>query len=191
MDSLNLKVEGHVLIKDADTGEIILKRRNAIHKENMSYAIASCLTNSLNSTGLEGFVYQLAFGNGGVVVDSTGNVVYKDTRTVTITDSLYNQTYQKVVDNSFDDDNDNNTKVVHETGTTYSDIVVTCTLDYSEPAGQDALDNTVDLEGEFVFDEMGLVSQQGRLLTHLIFHPVQKSSNRKFQIIYTVRISAG
>jgi hypothetical protein len=81
--------------------------------------------------------------------------------------------------------------VVHSGGNTFSDIVITSTLDYGEPIGQAALDDTADLEGDFVFDEIGLVSQQGRLLTHLIFHPVQKSANRKIQIVYTVRISVG
>lgn len=191
MDQLNLKITGHVLIKDFDTGETILNRRNAIHLENMVFALASAATNTANSNGFEGFIYQMAFGNGGVVIDGVGNVVYNDTRTTDITDTLYNQTYSKVVDNTLEYSALDNTTVVNESGTTYSDIVVTCTLDYSEPAGQDALDNTTDPEAEFVFDEIGLVSQQGRLLTHLIFHPVQKSANRKLQVIYTVRIATG
>jgi hypothetical protein len=191
VDQLNLKITGHVLIKDFDTGETILNRRNAIHLENMVFALASAATNTANSNGFEGFIYQMAFGNGGVVIDGVGNVVYNDTRTTDITDTLYNQTYSKVVDNTLEYSALDNTTVVNESGTTYSDIVVTCTLDYSEPAGQDALDNTTDPEAEFVFDEIGLVSQQGRLLTHLIFHPVQKSANRKLQVIYTVRIATG
>jgi len=191
VDQLNLKITGHVLIKDFDTGATILNRRNAIHLENMVFALASAATNTANSNGFEGFIYQMAFGNGGVVIDGVGNVVYNDTRTTDITDTLYNQTYSKVVDNTLEYSALDNTTVVNESGTTYSDIVVTCTLDYSEPAGQDALDNTTDPEAEFVFDEIGLVSQQGRLLTHLIFHPVQKSANRKLQVIYTVRIATG
>jgi len=191
VDLLNLKIEGHVLIKDADSGEVILNRRNAIHRENMSFALASAFVNSVDTQGFEGFVYALNFGNGGVVVDGVGDVVYKDPRVTQITDTLYNPTFSKVVDNNPDVDPDNNTTVVHEQGTTYSDVVVTCTLDYGEPPEQDPLDDTSNQEGVFVFDEVGLVSQQGRLLTHLIFHPVQKSANRKFQVVYTVRISAG
>jgi hypothetical protein len=66
-------------------------------------------------------------------------------------------------------------------------------LDYGEPAGQQAFDNSNQLDGQFVFDELGLKSWFGsatdlRLITHVVFHPVQKSLNRQIQIDYTVRI---
>ena len=46
-----------------------------------------------------------------------------------------------------------------------------------------------------MFDELGLKVWNGavdnlRLITHVIFHPVQKSLNRQIQIDYTVRIQA-
>jgi hypothetical protein len=68
-------------------------------------------------------------------------------------------------------------------------------LDYGEPSGQQAFDNATDYNGEFVFDELGLKCWNGsaadlRLITHVIFHPVQKSLNRQIQIDYTLRIQA-
>ena len=191
MDHLKLHVEGHVLIRDPDTGEVLLNRRNAIHRENMSVAIASALTNTTNNNGFSGFIQSLAFGNGGIVVDGTGNIIYNTVNVASVTDSLYNLTYSKIVNFDIDDDPENNTTIIHTGGTTFTDIIVTSTLDYSEPVGQDPYDNTANQEGDYVFDEIGLVSQQGRLLTHLIFHPVQKSANRKIQVVYTVRISVG
>jgi hypothetical protein len=69
-------------------------------------------------------------------------------------------------------------------------------LDFGEPTGQSAFDNITDPEGSFVFDELGLKSYTpagpnlGMLLTHVIFHPVQKSLNRMIQIDYTIRIQS-
>jgi len=72
-------------------------------------------------------------------------------------------------------------------------------LDYGEPSGQAAFDNSTQMEGTRVFDEIGLLAYYGtdtngqtitRLLTHVIFHPVQKSLNRQIQIDYTIRIQS-
>jgi len=188
---LNLHIEGHVLITDPESGEVILNKRNAIHRENMSFALGSVLTNTQGIDSNSGFIERLAFGNGGSIIDGNGNITYNTVNVIDVTSELHNQTYIKTIDFSIDDDIENNTTVVHTGGTTFTDVVITCTLDYGEPQGQDPLDDTGDQEGAFVFDEIGLVSQQGRLLTHMIFHPVQKSDNRKIQVVYTVRISAG
>jgi hypothetical protein len=71
---------------------------------------------------------------------------------------------------------------------------VSALLDYGEPDGQDAFDTAADTEQQFVFDELGLrgysSSGTGRLITHVIFHPVQKSLNRLIQIDYTVRVQS-
>ena len=87
----------------------------------------------------------------------------------------------------------NRMTVLHTPGKFYTDILVTCLLDYGEPAGQQAFDNSTNFSGEFVFDELGLKTWNGsatdlRLITHVIFHPVQKSLNRQIQIDYTLRI---
>ena len=67
-------------------------------------------------------------------------------------------------------------------------------LDYGEPAGQEAFDNSQDMNENFVFDELGLKSYStsgvGKLLTHVIFHPVQKSLNRLIQVDYTIRVQS-
>ena len=91
----------------------------------------------------------------------------------------------------------NKMEIRHTAGNKYTDIVATCTLDYGEPTGQEAFDNTTNFNGDFVFDELGLKSWEGtengtsnKLLTHVIFHPVQKSLNRLIQIDYTLRIQS-
>ena len=44
------------------------------------------------------------------------------------------------------------------------------------------------MNGTYVFDELALYTGNNDLLTHVVFHPVQKSANRKIQVIYTLRI---
>jgi hypothetical protein len=184
--------EGHIKIFDPTNGEVFIDKRNAIHYENMSVA----MVNALSNQGL-GTVYEMVFGNGGTTVDPTGLITYLTTNTVGINTSLYNQTYRKVVDQNAVENSDpirNKMEIRHISGATYSDILITCILDYGEPDGQEAFDNSQDMNGEFVFDELGLKSYNpngdGKLLTHVIFHPVQKSLNRLLQIDYTIRVQS-
>jgi len=111
--------------------------------------------------------------------------------------SLYNQTFTKVVDERSVNNTDparNKTEIRHVSGTNYTDILVRCLLDYGEPSGQDAFDTAGSNDSLYVFDELGLrsysASGTGRLITHVIFHPVQKSLNRLIQVDYTVRIQS-
>lgn len=184
--------EGHIKIFDPDTKEVYIDKRNAIHYENMSVA----MVNSLSNQG-KGTVYQMVFGTGGTIVDPTGLITYLTPNTIGINSSLYNQTYAKVVDQNATENVDpvrNKMEIRHISGATYSDILISCLLDYGEIPDQEAFDNSVDLSGNFVFDELGLKSYdpngEGKLLTHVIFHPVQKSLNRLIQIDYTIRIQS-
>ena len=185
------KIEGFVRITDPTTGEVLVDKRNAIHYENMSIALAQ----SLSDRNI-GYIYSMAFGNGGSSVDPTGVITYLPPNTTGQNADLYNETYSKVVnDNSAADTDPLNNKmtVLHSSGNVYTDILVTCLLDYGEPPQQQAFDNSTDFNGEFVFDELGLKAWNGsaddlRLITHVIFHPVQKSLNRQIQIDYTLRI---
>jgi hypothetical protein len=182
-------VEGHIKIFDPENGEIFIDKRNAIHYENMSVAMAQSLSNQL-----QGWISEMVFGNGGTVVDPTGLITYLTPNTNGTNSSLYSQTYSKVVDQNSATNNDpvrNKMEIRHVTGATYTDIVVSCLLDYGEPENQEAFDNSVDMAGDFVFDELGLkAAGTGKLLTHVIFHPVQKSLNRLIQIDYTIRIQS-
>ena len=189
------KIEGFVKITDPVSGEVLVDKKNAIHYENISIAMAQSLSNRTLAQGA-GYIYQMAFGNGGSAVDPTGVITYLPPNTTGQNADLYNQTYAKVVnDNSAanTDPNYNKMTVLHTSGNVYTDILVTCLLDYGEPAGQQAFDNSTNFNGEYVFDELGLKCWNGsatdlRLITHVIFHPVQKSLNRQIQIDYTLRI---
>jgi len=203
----SIYVRGHIKISDVTdkTKPIILcNKSNAIHFENISSALAYGLANKGQN-----YIYEMRFGNGGSSVDPTGVITYLPPNTNTQNSNLYNPTYSKIVDDTAIANSDptrNYIEVRHVPGELYTDILVSCLLDYGEPAGQAAFDNSQTLDQAYVFDELGLVgrdsttgatdslvnnvftSDAGPLLTHVIFHPVQKSLNRLIQIDYTVRI---
>jgi len=191
-DLNGIHVEGHIKIHDPISGDVLVNKRNAIHYENMSIALAESLANQG-----QGFINSMSFGNGGTSVDPTGIITYLTPNSTGTNATLYNQTFDKVVDDRSVNNTDptrNKTEIRHVSGTNYTDILVTCLLDYGEPEGQDAFDTSANQDGIYVFDELGLKSYStsgtGRLITHVIFHPVQKSLNRLIQIDYTVRVQS-
>ncbi len=199
IDSTNINIDGHVKIWDPTTKEIFVSKHNAINPETMTLIIATMLQGNNSS-----YVYELHLGNGGLIIDETGNITYND-----VTDNLstgleaglYNATYFKVVDTSdttYNTDIVNNNVVVnHTTGLNYTDIVITCTLEENEPnssSDNSLIDSPEEYNGDYIFNELGLKSRgsngknTGYLLSHIVFDPVQKSANRVIQIIYTLRI---
>lgn len=180
-------VEGHIKIWDPESGEVFVRRRNAVNYENMSIAIANLLANASGSTS----TYEIStmrFGNGGTSIDGLGAVTYKATNTNSASGALYNETHSQTVDDAITSSTDNQVVASHTSPNNYSDVITTCTLDYSIPVGQDATDTGTDMNGTYVFDELALYTANNDLLTHVVFHPVQKSANRKIQVVYTLRI---
>ena len=180
-------IEGHIKIWDPESGEVLVRRRNAVNYENMSIAIANLLASEAGSTSTYE-VSTMRFGNGGTSIDGLGAVTYKATNTNSSTGALYNQTFSQAVDESVTGSADNSVEASHTSPNTYSDVIVTCTLDYATPSGKDTLDTATNMNGTYVFDELALYTANNDLLTHVIFHPVQKSANRKIQVVYTLRI---
>ena len=195
-DNINEKsgilLQGHIKIHEPETGKVLIDKRNAIHYENMSISLAESAANAG-----QGWIYEMGFGNGGTSVDPTGIITYLTPNSTGTNASLYNETFTKVVDDRSINNLDparNKIETRHVSGTNYTDILVTCLLDYGEPSGQDAFDTATDTDSLYIFDELGLKAYSptgsGRLLTHVIFHPVQKSLNRLIQIDYTVRVQS-
>ena len=192
-ENSGVHLEGHIKIWNPSSGEIFVNKRNAIHYENFSEALALSVANK----GY-GFCHEMAFGNGGTSVDPTGVITYLPTNTSGSSSALYNQTYYKVIDDSSaynTNPQKNLIEVRHVPGTVFTDMLITCLLDYGEPNDQAAFDNSTNMEDTYVFDELGIKSwsnsgipDTGKLLTHVIFHPIQKSLNRLIQIDYTIRV---
>ena len=130
-DLTGIHVEGHIKIWNPESEEIYVNKRNAIHYENISIALADSIANSG-----QGFIYEMAFGNGGTAVDPTGIITYLTPNSTGTNASLYNQTYTKVVDDrsvSNLDPTRNYIEKRHVTGVNYTDVFITCLLDYGEP----------------------------------------------------------
>lgn len=190
----SVSIQGHIKIYDPATKEVFINKRNAIHYENFSIALAQSIANQG-----EGTIAEMVFGNGGTRVDPTGIITYLTPNNTGNVAALYNQTYYKTVDakQSYSLDPARNfMETRHIAGVAYTDVLVSCLLDFGEPNDQAAFDNATNSEGAYVFDELGLKSfstegpNTGMLLTHVIFHPVQKSLNRLIQIDYTIRIQS-
>jgi len=191
-DKSGVHVQGHIKIHDPSTGETFVDKRNAIHFENISISLAESLANEGT-----GWISEMVFGNGGTTIDPTGIITYLSPNSTGLNASLYNETFSKIVDDRSVNNTDplrNRIETRHTSGTNFTDVLITCLLDFGEPEGQQAFDTATDQNQQFVFDELGLRSfspdGDGRLLTHVIFHPVQKSLNRLIQIDYTVRVQS-
>lgn len=191
-DVTGIHIEGHIHIHDPVGKITYVNKRNAIHYENMSIGLAQSLSNSGR-----GFIYKIGLGNGGTSIDPTGIITYLTPNSSGTNASLYNQTYEKVIDPNASENTDptrNFTEIRHVTGTNYTDIFCSCLLDYGEPNNQTAFDTSSNSASAYVFDELGLRSYSptgdSLLLTHVIFHPVLKSLNRLIQVDYTVRIQS-
>jgi len=140
LDNAKAMVQGHVKIWDPLTKEIFIDKPNAIHYENMSEALALSVANKTT-----GFIHEMSFGNGGTSVDPTGVITYLPANSSGANANLYNQTYYKVVDDNSSLNTDtarNKLTVSHTAGQIYTDIIVSCLLDYGEPNSQAAFDNT-------------------------------------------------
>ena len=186
-------MNGHILIRDKETGEELVNKRNAIHYGNMANGVANALGG--DSTARDNAkIHFMAFGNGGTSVDTAGKVVYKSPRvseSFEASADLYSRSYSKIISNNTSTD-----KIEVVSGSSFTDLKITCTLGYAEPSDQDLFDSSTNNDGSYVFDELALFSYPtdstnittSKMLTHVVFHPVQKSQNRIIEIIYTVRI---
>jgi hypothetical protein len=185
-ESLQVKLHGHVLIRDADTHEVIVDKCNAIHPQHMASVIAKALARDLN-----GYIFSLSFGNGGTFLNSSNQLVYRPPNTVGAA-QLYSQTYNVQVDEQSTGTPSTNSVISAPSvaPAITSIITITAQLNANEPSGQATADNvTTNPNSTFTFDEIGLMAPGNLLLSHLVFSPFEKTANRAFQIIYTLTVS--
>ncbi len=178
--TIPVEISTRVLISDVDTGEILVDKSNAIHRQNMARAIARGLAMEPNH-----YIRRMAFGNGGTFRDAAGNIVFNspnDGRDGSWESRLYNETYSEIV-NSTDPDDIGTDPGSYESGNirpggganpdsdptsanvlsqevgTKSNVIVTVYLNNNEPSGQLQYDTDPISDTDcFQFDELGLYS---------------------------------
>ena len=189
------KIKGHVLVKDKNTGEVLCDKFNAVHPQNMAKVLARGLANEPNQQ-----IFQIALGNGGTYIDSTQSIVYNSPNIVGISADLYNTTYTEVVDDGNSGVGIGNSVISQAAPSPDISSLVICTIQLSanEPAGQATTDgsttdglqvNPSSEAGKYTFDELGLKTIDGLLLSHIVFNPIEKNAQRELIISYTLTVS--
>ena len=153
-----------------DLGTVLLDQSNAIHPQNMARIFARALANEGRSS-----IYRVALGNGGTVSSVGGNITYKapndGSTSIGWQSRLYNETYTEVVDETSNQlghgsgavpGNDPSSVGLSGPGVRSSEqgllslVTVDMTLNPAEP---NSPSQTIDDEGTYVFDELGLYTE--------------------------------
>lgn len=180
-DIVKTHVEGHLRIWDKESGKILFDGHNDVNPENLSYAMALSLCGKS-----AGFIKYMAFGNGGARATSSNKYIYSVPQTVGRAASLYNEIVRKDLSIA---DEDNYMIVTHATGNEYSDIMVRATMKKQDLDGVLGSVENNSIASEETFSEIGLVSTDGSLLTHLCFSPITKSDRAELVFDYLLRIA--
>jgi len=182
---ISTRVVGHVHIEDGATGEVLLDGKNAVHSKNLAIALARGLSHSSSGT-----IYQIKLGNGGTAIDGTGQITYQSPNVTAANASLYNATYSEVIDANLAGTPSDNSVFYQSAADDTAIVICTATIAAGEPAGQATTDtSTTTANSQYAFDELGLFTDDGLLLSHLIFSPILKTQNRELVITYTLTIS--
>jgi hypothetical protein len=185
-ENVNVKIKGRCRIQDIESEEIIRDQHNDVHPQNMALVIARALSRDAN-----GHIFKMCFGNGGTFYTSSGLLVYRPPNTIGSAD-LYNETYSVNVDDQSVGTPESNSVVSSPSPnpSITSNIRIIAQLNANEPSEQSSSDNiTTNPEAPYIFDEIGLKTEDGLLLTHLTFNPTEKTGNRAFRIIYDLTVS--
>lgn len=192
-DEFRIRLEGHLKINEYQTDDdrlqeknarVLLNKRNAIHPEHASILLARAVAHRPN-----GSVYAMYFGSGGATIDPLGNITYATPNTTGSAD-LNVPVYFEVVDDTNGAPSGNSMSVRHINGTLFSDVEIRCVIGKNEPFSQPAYDNLTGTSlntSQFVFDEIGLKTQDELLITHVVFSPIEKSANRIIEVVYSLR----
>lgn len=192
-DTVKLKIDSLIKIYEYENerdlinhanAKVLLRTHNDIHPENASILVARGIANRIN-----GSIFTLNVGTGGATIDPLGNITFATPNTSGVAD-INSPVYFEVVDDNRGAPSGNQMSVRHINGTLFSDVEIRMVIDKNEPFGQSPIDSTgINVNtSSFVFDEIGLKTEDGLLVTHAVFSPIEKSANRIIEIVYTLRV---
>lgn len=219
-DKIAAAIQGHVRIRDTHTGEVLVDKANAVHYGNMSWAVAQALSGNTQgsvSYMLFGSGGSSVDASGRILYRQPNTSNVQDPNALPYNPTFFREldppgaptgnniqvlsgfetfadmvttvtlTFGEPVDQNSSDDE---TPVV-------SDFVFDELALYTAPVNL-----TDDVFTDFTAavtppdTRVGRFQDEldtggGRMLTHVIFHPVQKAANRELEIEYTLRVAMG
>jgi hypothetical protein len=135
-------------------------------------------------------IFKIVLGNGGTDINSSQNIVYNTPNIIGTNASLYNETYSEIIDELSGAPSGNSVISANSNENDSAFVICTVQLSSNEPSGQASTDGvTTDPNSPFTFDELGLMTQDGLLLSHIVFNPIEKNAQRELIISYTLTIT--
>lgn len=198
MDIAAYNIEGFLKISDLKSGEILVDKKNAIHFGNLTPTITEVLAGFDTS-----HLRYMAFGNGGTTMATNSETVYKApnvSKSRNTSDSLYSEVHILELTPTSEENIDNSTYSL-PSNSRYSDIVLSGIFDFNDISElQDEYDRLPSYDEVSIIDEIAIYSgpsagdirlsdsSRHSMVTHVIFHPIQKSKNRRIKIDYVIRV---
>lgn len=191
IETLSCNVKGIIDVFDVTGSRAMVRHvENDVHPQNMALVIARALAGSSG-----GEIYSMCLGSGGTHLDAAGNLIFLPSNTLATSANLYEETYSAKINSNIVDSVSvpaGNSVIAKQSLPPEITAEITCTLflPAGVPAGQAPDDvTTTDSNAPYIFDELGLKTIDGMLLTHAVFSPIEKTANRVFEIKYSLIIS--
>lgn len=179
-----VSVEGYFKITSTDVVSgvetVEYEGENAVHPRNFSLLIAKAIA------GIpEQAIGELVLGNGGSVIAADSSITYNPLRVSDSNASLYNQTYEVSLTGA--------SAVSVYQGSVGTSSVVMCnatipaSLPYNQLPSEDVPE--ASFSNDYAFDEIGLKTIDGKLLTHKVFSPILKTAQKEMKFVYAITIT--
>lgn len=196
LTGIGVKLQGHLKIVEYANrtdylenrpSRTLLNKRNAIHKDNVAILTVKAMMNRPL-----GQIAYMFFGNGGTTLNSSGTCVMLPPNDTGLNANLYNPIFFQLVDDTLGALPGNQMGIRHISGTRFTDSDIRCLIGVNEPFGQHGSNTDANInlnQDTFSFDEIGLKTIDGTLITHVIFSPVLKTASSILEVIYTIRVA--